>query len=326
VILRSRFGRSNALATAAALAAAASGGAQPLPDGVGECLVRIEQQRAAGEPDDDEVGPRRLGDACPELADAIDAGAWGEGLVDVSAAGLSTAAFAELARLVASYEQAPPAGAQISAGSLDDALAALELREPEAQESLWQRVRKWLDERLGSRDGAAGRWIDDWLGNLSVPERVVRYLLIVLGAALVLATAAVIVNELRIAGVLAGGALRKYAPRAARGADDEVRARTFDDVARAPLARRPALLLMLVLERLRARAKAPLRDSLTHRELVAAAEGLNAEQSDALRAVAGAAERATFGEWRPEEHAVEDVVARGRALVASLEDERKDPA
>ncbi len=205
-------------------------------------------------------------------------------------------------------------------------LAALELREPETQLSLWERVQKWLDERLGSRDGGAGRWIDDWLGNLSVPERFVRYFLIVLGVLLVAATAAVIVNELRIAGVLAGGALRKYSPLAARDADGAAAVRDFDDIARAPVARRPALLLLLVIERLRARAKtAPLRDSFTHRELVAAADDLSVEQSAALRAVAGAAERATFGDWRPEERDVDDVVARGRSLVASLSEERSPP-
>ncbi len=87
VISSSRFARSNALVAAAALGAAAAGFAQPLPDGVDECLTRIEQQRVAGAPDealaDAATGPRRLGDVCPELAGAIDEGPWGKALVDV---------------------------------------------------------------------------------------------------------------------------------------------------------------------------------------------------------------------------------------------------
>jgi hypothetical protein len=332
VIRRARSAAEYAAAAVAAFGAAATCFAQPLPAGVDECLARIAQQRVAElpavGPDDaaagELTGPPRLGDVCPELALAINEGAWGEALVDASAEDLSWSAFEELARLVASYERpAQPPGQALSPESLDDVLAALELREPETELTLWQRIRKWFDEQLGSRDSRAGRWIEDWLGNLSVPERVVRLLLIVLGAVLVIATAAVVVNELRIAGVLAGGALRKYSPLA-RAATNEARVSDFDDIARAPLARRPGLLLLLVLDRLRARGKAPLRDSLTHRELVAAAHGLSVEQSDALRTVATAAEHATFGGWRPDERDVDDVVARGRALVASLADERGD--
>jgi hypothetical protein len=200
-------------------------------------------------------------------------------------------------------------------------LAALELRDPEEELTFWQRIRKWLDERLASRN-SRGQWLEDWLGNLSVPERAVRYLLIVLGAVLVIATAAVIVNELRIAGVLAGGVLRKYSPLAPRAPSGDARVSGFEDIALAPLARRPALLLLLVLDRLGARGKTPLRDSLTHRELVAAADGLSSNQSDALRTVASAAERATFGGWRPAERDVDSIVESARVLVASLAAER----
>jgi hypothetical protein len=161
---------------------------------------------------------------------------------------------------------------------------------------------------------------------LSPSERVVRYLVIVLGIALVVATVVVVVNELRAAGVLAGSVLRKYAPlspAAPEGADTRVA--DLDDVARAPLARRPVLLLALVLTRLRARGRAPLRDSLTHRELLGAAAGLSAEQSAAFAVVVGAAERVTFADWRPEERDVDGIVARGGALLASFAaDERAE--
>ncbi len=325
---RSGFSRSRVAALAATLcvATAAFAQPQPLPAGVDECLARIDEQRRAEPQTQDRgaaavepAGPPLLGDVCPELADAINEGAWGEALVDIWAENLSTNAFEELARLVARYEQPPAIAAQpLSVEALDDALAALELREPDQNLSVWDRVQRWYDEHFGARETSAGRWIEDWLGHLSLPERFVRYLLIALGAVLVMATLAIVVNELRIAGVLAGGALRKYSPLADRDSEDETRVRDFDDIARAPLARRPALLLLLVVERLKARAAVSLRDSLTHRELVSAAGDLSADQSDALRTVARAAERATFGDWQPAEREVDDVVARGRALVASL--------
>lgn len=322
---RSRFSRSRAAGLAATLCVATAGFAQPLPAGVDECLVRIDEQRRAepsqvvGAATAEPTGPMLLGDVCPDLAGAINEGAWGEALIDIRAEDLSTNAFEELARLVARYEEPPALAAQpLSTESLDAALAALALREPDQELSFWDRIQQWYDEHFGARETSAGRWIEDWLGHLSLPERFVRYLLIALGAALVIATIAIVVNELRIAGVLAGGALRKYSPLAERAAEDDTRLLDFDDIARAPVVRRPALLLLLVLDRLKARAAASLRDSLTHRELVSAAGDLSADQSDALRTVARAAERATFGDWRPAERDVDDVVARGRVLVTSL--------
>ena len=77
------------------------------------------------------------------------------------------------------------------------------------------------------------------------------------------------------------------------------------------------LLLALVLDRLRARGVQPLRDSLTHRELLGAAH-LTAQQSAAFGAVLDAAERVTFADWRPAEVDVEPVLARGRQLLSSL--------
>jgi hypothetical protein len=78
------------------------------------------------------------------------------------------------------------------------------------------------------------------------------------------------------------------------------------------------------LDRLRAGSRAPLRDSLTHRELLGAAQGLSPEQSDAFGAVVTAAERATFGGWRPDESACDGLIERGRALLAALPTDTAD--
>ena len=148
--------------------------------------------------------------------------------------------------------------------------------------------------------------------------------MISLGIVLVAVTIAIVHNELRVAGVFRGGVLRKYSPLD-RSSDTAPEQRgDFDDVARAPLARRPVLLLALVLQRLRARGVLSSRDSLTHRELLHAAR-LSAPQSAAFGAVLDAAERLTFTDWRPAAQEVEPVVARGRELLSSLptEVERK---
>jgi hypothetical protein len=301
----------------AAAALVAIGGApvsaQSLPPGVDECVQRIRQEA----PTESGADAARLGDLCPELAVAINEGPWGDEISGVWADDLAPNAFLQLAELVSSYQRPADGGLALSSASLDESVAALKLQKPPGV-SLWERIQQWFDEWFGRRTDTQG-WLQKWLEHLSPSERVVRYLVVVLGLVLVAATVVVVVNELRVAGVLAGDAIRKYSPlaRSAPGAADSG-PRDLDAVGRAPFARRPVLLLALVLERLRARGRTALRDSLTHRELLGAAGNLTAEQNAALAVVVGGAERVTFGDWRPEEREVDDIVASGRTLLASL--------
>jgi hypothetical protein len=298
-----------------------------LPPGVDDCLDSVQQlpppAEQPGRDDDARRGPPTLAEVCSELAARIDASSWADALGG-DAESLSPDTLRALARVADSYRQPAPQR-DISSAALDEALDGLQSPPPKSP-TLLERIQRWLDEHFARGDGARSRWLEDWLAQLSVPELIVRYLVISLGILLVIATAAIIVNELRVAGVLAGDTLRKFSPPGSGepGEGDPV-AHDLDDIARAPLARRPALLLKLVLERLRAGGHARLRPSLTHRELVAAVDGLRVEQNDALRAVAVAAERVTFGDWLPAQRDVDEVVASGRSLLASLE-EREDAA
>jgi hypothetical protein len=319
VTRRLRFG----IVGAAVLAAMSAGpvSAQRLPEGVAECLSRmaiqleqdLDERRGANEP--------RAGETCPDVAEAIDSGAWGRALVGAGARDLTATSLAALASLAASYERPGNAGVDLATAGLDEALKELELRESPENLSIWERVQKWFDEHFGTQGDEARSRLERWLEGLSVPERAVRFLVIALGFLIVAATAVIVWNELRVAGVLAGGVLRKYAPLTRESASAEVPPRRLEDVLHAPLGRRPALLLALVLDRLRASSKAPLRDSLTHRELLGVAHGLSAEQSDAFRLVVEAAERTTFGGWQPDAPACDGLVERGRSLLESLPDE-----
>jgi uncharacterized protein DUF4129 len=297
--------------------------AQSLPPGSADCVARIEQARTAGttvgaEPNAAPPAAPVLGDVCPDVAAALAQSAWGGALVGVSADELRTSAFVQLAKLAESYERAAANERGPRAAPLDDVLAELKLDEPAVAPTLWERIRMWIDEHFGGRDAVTPEWLAKWLQALSPSERFVRYLVIALGILLAAATTVVVLNELRVAGLLAGGVLRKYSPLTSSGAEpSNVATREWDDIARAPLARRPALLLAIVLDRLRERGRAP-RDSLTHRELLRAATGFDAEQSAAFAAIVAAAERATFGDWRPADRELDGVVARGRALLASF--------
>lgn len=315
--------RSLAASLVAAFAAlgASSALAQALPPGVDDCLMKIEALRApdAAAAVERNGGPPTLGDVCPEVAAALAENPWGEALAGVSPDDLETSAFVDLTKLVAAYARLP-GGAERpqppDAAALDDVLAELKLEKPAAQ-TIWQRIQRWYEEHFGANGDEARGWLEKWLQRFAPSERWVSYFVIVLGIVLVAATIAIVHNELRVAGVFRGGVLRKYSPLGRSSEPGPERPRDFDDVAHAPAARRPVLLLTLVLERLRARGVLPSRDSLTHRELLRAAR-LSAPQSAAFGVVLDAAERVTFADWRPAVEEVDPVLARGRELLSSL--------
>ena len=312
------------LVAAFAALAASSALAGPLPSGVDDCLAKIKAPRA---PDAEASARQRadltpaptLGEACPDVAAALADNPWGEALAGVSSDDLETGAFVDLTALVARYER-PPADVERPspprAAALDDALAELRLEKPAAL-SIWQRIQQWYDEHFGANGDEARGWLEKWLQRFAPSASVVSYFVIALGIVLVAVTIAIVHNELRVAGVFRGGVLRKYQPLGRSSDTAPEPPADFADLARAPLARRPVLLLALVLQRLRARGVLPSRDSLTHRELLQAAR-LSAPQSAAFGAVLDAAERVTFADWRPAAEQVEPVVARGRELLSSL--------
>jgi hypothetical protein len=305
-----------AIVAAAGLLGPAAAFAQSLPAGTDACMKRI----AATDDLTRDGKELTLADLCPEIVDALAATVWGTALLKQPPGDLDASSLAPLATLAHSYATTPGPG--LEPRGLDEALSSLRAPAPEPQRSLWDRVIDWIQQRLGlgERDGSSA--LERWLEGLTVPERLVRYLVIALGVLLVVGAVAILASELKAAGVLAGGA-RRSRSRPSGAAAGALLARGRLDLASLdslPLARRPAFLLALVLERLRRRPGAPaLRDSLTHRELVGAAAALGDAERDALGAVAVAAERATFGDWIPEPKDAEALAARSAALIDTLD-------
>jgi hypothetical protein len=288
------------------LAAVAQAG--PLPAGAAACLARMQQAelRAAD-------APPQITAVCPAFAAALGDDAWADTLSYADAGQLGTQQLRDLIALSGSYSSAAPSDG-LDAGRLDAIVSELAPFELPPALSLWDRVLRWLEERLG---GGASERLADWLRGLSLPAAWRRALVLSVAALLVAAVGYIVFNELR-------HATRRHG-RLSDGADAAPGGRVPDDgslsvaqLERAAPARRPALLLALILRRLRL-GGAPIPASCTHRELAGAVDGLGRDARASLAAISGAAERVAFGGWRPDAHDVEPVLARGRELLGVLQ-------
>lgn len=307
-----------ALALAAGCLASGSVPAQQLPPGTLDCVAavgRLDPQAAAAE------SAPLLGDACPELAEAIQAGAWGRALAFAEAQNLSTDGFLALVDLVQRYDDPAAAGAPISIAELAGIAAGLRPFEPLPELSFWQRVANWVQEKLGAGTGGASDRFLEWLRGLGLPESWVRPIVYATAIVIVAVVLLILVNELRHGGVFARRAVGRRIVD--RYADESLRLRTvtFDDLRKFPLREQPIVLFRLVVERLRAHNARPAFESLTHRELVAANVMLGSEHVSALASVAHAAERATFGDWAPAQQDLDPILHDGRVLLSALDGE-----
>jgi hypothetical protein len=286
-----------------------------LPPGTAECTAAIERLEPAADAD---TRPR-LGGVCPEVAAALDEGMWGEALAGSGAGGLSTDAFLALVGVAERYADGDRSAEAPPHAELDAIVAGLRPFEPEPVQSLWERALAWFREWLGEGTGGAGDRFLEWLRDISLPESWTRTIIYAIAIALAALVLLIVINELRVAGVFSRSATRR--PLAARplSASQRPQALTWDALQATSPLEQPTLLLAMLLERLRKRNPGRVRDSFTHRELVAADIGLSALETDALHTVVTAAERVTFGAWVPAEHELEPVLVAGRSLMTSLD-------
>lgn len=296
--------------------ASAQTGTEPALAAATDCAARLRAATAAAPA---AVEPPKLAEICSDLALELGSGEWASALAGVSIGDLTARPFQELVDLIAEYARMPDAR-RLASDDLASIVETLRPFESVAESSLWDRARGWLEERLGFDEAGSGGGLIGWLRTLSIPETWLRTVVYVLGFTIALAALVIVVNELRIAGVLGSGSPGR--DRAAVGQLPAWAKRvplSFDGVRRAPAARQPGLLLALCVERLRARFGDAVPDSLTHRELSAAASGLGLRRQAELDAVASAAERVTFGGWRPAPGDVESVMQHGKAVLEELD-------
>jgi len=264
-----------------------------------------------------DVGYARIAARCPELAASLTASPvaallpadWNKQGNELSSAGL-----ADLRTLLIRTTH-PAAG--VRAPRVAQVASVLARLAPAGQGTLswWARFKQWLREVLARspRDEDRG-WLRRLIGEVSLPQAILKAIVWSALALVAALAAAIIVNELRVAGLLQGRPHRASGPRGGAPA-----ALTLAAVDTADPADRPRLLLELIVARLRAHERLPPARALTVHELTRAAQLPRAADRARLAALTAACERVRFAAGEVPGAALAAALTRGRELLAALE-------
>lgn len=296
------------------LVAAAVPGAQARDalQAIDDCVAKLDTAL--------DIGYAHIAQRCPDLTPALSQSRWAPWLPadwqrpdnQLSATGLQ-----ELRTLLARAmsppvsDREPPATERLAA-----VLAAATHSDPR-ERSWWQRFKDWLHRILTPRAHADSGWLSRLLAEINLSGSAME--LIGWGAfAIVVALAAAIVgNELRIAGLLGSragrvGARAAAAPRSRAGI-------TLEQIDRAAPEEQPALLLELITLRLGEQERLPPARALTARELERRARLPEESARRRLGELLNVCERVRFSGERVAAASVAAALDGGRQLLAMLD-------
>jgi hypothetical protein len=267
-------------------------------------------------------GYERIAARCPDLTPSLMESPlaawlprdWNEPGNQLSADGL-----VEVRALLVREAARVPASHQPRTSTVAGVLAALAA--PGARDQprgWWARFKSWLHELFTPRpqpheDG----WLQRLVARMQVPAALERWILGGVLALIVALALAIVVNELRIAGVL--GARRRsgeLSPGGSAGARDAV---TLEELERASPSQQPRLLLELVAVQLVAQSRLPPARALTVRELSGMARIEDAADRARLNELAATCERVRFSGEEVAPALLARALMRGRELLASLQ-------
>ncbi len=259
-----------------------------------------------------QIGLKALETTCPRLGATLSQLEIAPWLATGWQDRLDVKQLADLASLLGRYGGAVPSLAPDTA-SLPEILKSLRQTQAPPPNALWQAFKAWVSGWLSRFDERFGSWVDRLLGRVGSAVSVVNVLLYGLIGLVLIAAAAVIVGEMRAAGLL-----RVRATGRKQGLDLPAPAVQSPVVEALPIYERPSQLLRMLVRRLVETGRLDRERSLTHDELVARGVFDNAEQRAAFRAVAGVAARILYGAQRPPASELEPALAEGRALLAQI--------
>jgi hypothetical protein len=307
-----------AIALAAMAAVMQPARPQPLPGQPGDwfetCLRSLDPQT--------DIGYDRIVARCPEWPRRLAESGWAAWMPrdwqspgnDLSAASLRELR-ASVTRELATRSVAP----QISVDTLKPILAELG-EQDRKRESSWHRFQGWLRDLLDQRDNeSSDGWVARSLSRLTQSDGLARVISWICLALVVIVAAAIVSNELRVAGILRRvrpvhrGRNSRAAPKAGP------RALQWSDVQGAPMEDRPRLLLELITSRLVEQGRLPPADGLTVRELVRSAALGGGPDGEWLMEVALAAERIRYSGEQACDDSIQRIMERGRLLLGHID-------
>jgi hypothetical protein len=273
------------------------------------CRVRLDPRT--------DVGFERIQRRCPELARALAKAPWRDLLPRDLADRRDELSAESLRALVVLIREAGDSEATRAAPQTEALAPVLAELGAQGQQGAtrWERLKRWLEQKLENRDDDEEGLLDEWSRQLQTSEGVARaitYFGYALVAGLVIF---VIAAELRAAGLLSA---RRRAAERANPASLWRRRLVLADVAAAPLADRPGMLLRLLGETLTRAHRLPAAEGLTASAIARRAELDDAGDRDALNRVATVADAARYAPRAPANEDLEGAVNTAQALLAKF--------
>lgn len=180
----------------------------------------------------------------------------------------------------------------------------------------WQRVKDWLRRILTARAQTDSGWLRRWLAGIELSRTTTQLITWSAFAVVVALAAGIMINELRIAGVLRSRRAQSHA----RGADvgRRVSAAALEEIEHAAPEQQPALLLELIAARLAALQRLPPARALTGRELERQARLPQEFGRARLAELVTVCERVRFSGAAVSSASLAAAVRGGRALLTAL--------
>lgn len=267
-----------------------------------------------------DVSYARIALRCPDLTPALSGGPWAPWLPagwqrpgsQLSASGLGELRIL-LARATAPQValRPPPrtdrVAAVLAAATHGDATTG----------SWWLRFKDWLHRILTPPARADSGWLSRLLAEMNLSGSAMELIAWGAFALVVVLAGAIVVNELRIAGLLRGSA-RRAGTRAATASHSRA-GPTLEEIDRAAPEEQPALLLERIAMRLAEQERLPPARALTARELRCRAQLPEESARVRLGELVSVCERVRFSGERVAAASLAASVRSGRALLATLE-------
>jgi hypothetical protein len=294
------------------IASAASPQAADVADAPIDQVVRCGNAAPA-----DAIGLTALEEACPGLTEALDRSGYLAYLSAPLREELRGDQLTDLQPLAERYDA--PAGIRpLGTDSLDSILASLREAEQDRPLTLFERLKRSLRRLLERQGNNSSNWLSEWLRDVTIPDAVSQGIVFGAIVLVILLALAVVLNELRAAGVF-----RRDARDRSRDDGNRARAgaaqRMVDSLQGEGEA--PALLRLLV-GTLVVRGRLRGERALTHRELCTHARFDDDAQRATFSRIAMLAEQTVYAGTPVPPEELQSAAAAARALNERLSEAR----